>query len=57
MTFLGMVGSAISKSFNTLQACRIIVAFGGSATEALGAAIINVSLLLKESARIPGFVY
>lgn len=43
MTFLGMVGSAISKDFQTLLACRIIVAAGGSSTEALGAAIINVS--------------
>lgn len=43
ITFLGMVGSAVSKDFHTLLACRILVSGGGSATEALGAAIINVS--------------
>jgi hypothetical protein len=44
MAFLGMVGSAISKSFGSLLACRIVVAGAGAATEALGAAIVNVSM-------------
>ncbi|KAK5046000.1 hypothetical protein LTR84_008787 [Exophiala bonariae] len=48
ITFLGMVGSAISKSYQLLLACRIIVAAGGSSTEALGAAIINDIFYLHE---------
>ncbi|KAK4942089.1 hypothetical protein LTR10_018125 [Elasticomyces elasticus] len=48
ITFLGMVGSAVSKDFHTLLACRILVSGGGSATEALGAAIINDIFFLHE---------
>ena len=40
--FCAVVGSAVSTDYNTLLACRVLSTVGGSSTEALGAAIINV---------------
>ena len=36
------------EKFETLQAYRIIVTFGGAGIEALGAAVIDVSFLPQE---------
>ena len=41
--FCAVVGSAVSTNYDTLLACRVLSTVGGSSTEALGAAIINVS--------------
>lgn len=42
--FVGCIWSSVSHSYESLLASRIITAFAGGSTEALGAAIINVCL-------------
>lgn len=45
ITFLTAIWAGASSSFNSLQAACVVSGFGGGASEALGAAIINVSVL------------
>jgi MFS family permease len=45
--FCSIIGSAVSTSFEGLLASRVLAAFGGSSTEALGAAMVNVCHLLS----------
>jgi hypothetical protein len=39
------VWAAVAKSFESLLAARLVASFAGASTEALGAAIVNVSHL------------
>lgn len=43
--FVGCIWSSVSQSYESLLASRIVTAFAGGSTEALGAAIINVRSL------------
>jgi MFS family permease len=58
---LCFVWGAIATSFNSLLWSNIIAAFAGSSTEALGAAIVNVSFLtpsvkpVRARAFVPGY--
>lgn len=54
ITFIAAVWAAASKSFDSLQAACIVGGFGGGASEALGAAIINDLYFLHERGAMMG---
>lgn len=41
--FVGCIWSSVAVGYGSLLASRVVTAFAGGSTEALGAAIINVS--------------
>lgn len=57
LLFCCIIWSALSQSFSNLLASRIVAAFAGSSTEALGAAIVSVSVssLKPSPSELTGF--
>jgi MFS family permease len=53
MFFCCIIWSAVSTSFQSLLASRVVGAFAGSSTEALGAAIVNVRYSFSSCVGIP----
>ena len=46
MLFICSIWGAVANSYNSLLGSQIVGAFAGGTTEALGAAIVNVSLFV-----------
>ena len=46
MLFICSLWGAVANSYNSLLGSQIVGSFAGASTEALGAAIVNVSLLV-----------
>ena len=48
LLFVSNIWGSLSHTYDILLGSRILAAFAGSSTEALGAAIVNVSAVLTQ---------